>query len=94
MHTILVTAGGFLLLGLCLVVGRLLGGPSPTALATAAKCFIPLWLIAALINMWVGVSRAGYTVAQETPILIVIFALPAGVALYIWWRFSRDRISR
>ena len=55
----------------------------------AAKYFIPLWLVAALINMWVGVSRAGYTVAQETPILLIVFAIPSAVALFIWWRFSR-----
>ena len=36
-----------------------------------------------------GVSRAGYTVTQETPILLIVFAIPAAVALFIWWRFSR-----
>ena len=87
MHTIMVIAGGFLLLGLFLLAGRLLGGPD--AIAAAAKYFIPLWLVAALVNMWVGVSRAGYTVVQEAPILLVVFVIPASVALGIWWRLSR-----
>jgi hypothetical protein len=87
MHTLMVLAGGFLLLGLFLLAGKLLRGSD--AIADAAKYFIPLWLVAALINMWVGVSRAGYTVAQETPILLIVFAIPAAVALFIWWRFSR-----
>jgi hypothetical protein len=70
MHTLMVLAGGFLLLGLCLLAGKLFRGFG--AIADAAKYFIPLWLVAALINMWVGVSRAGYTVAQATPILLIV----------------------
>jgi hypothetical protein len=70
-----------------ILAGKLFRGSGATA--DAAKYFIPLWLVAALINMWVGVSRAGYTVAQETPILLIVFAIPAAVALFIWWRFSR-----
>ena len=89
MHTIMVVAGGLLLLGVCLLAGRAFGGSTPSAVAHAARYFIPLWLIVALINMWIGVSRAGYTVAQELPILIVVFAIPAAVALYIWWTLSR-----
>lgn len=27
--------------------------------------------------MWAGVTKAGYTVAQELPILPVVFAVPA-----------------
>ena len=89
MHTIMVIAGGFLLLGLFLLAGRLFGGSAPDAIAAAAKYFVPLWLVAALVNMWVGVSRAGYTVVQEAPILLVVFVIPASVALGIWWRLSR-----
>ena len=66
MHTITVMAGGFVLLGVCLLVGHL-AGTSPSALANAARYFIPIWLVAAAINMWVGVARAGYSIAQEAP---------------------------
>jgi hypothetical protein len=88
MHTIKVIAVGFLLLAGCLLIGRLVGGASSGAsLATAAKVFIPLWLVAAAVNMWIGVSRAGYTVADEAPIFLVVFAVPAAVALLLLWRF-------
>src|SRR5207244_683576 len=60
-----------------------------TALATAAKVFIPIWLVAAGINMWVGVSKAGYSVAEEAPVFLVVFAVPAVVALVVLWRVSR-----
>jgi hypothetical protein len=87
MHTIKVIAGGLVLLGACLLVGRAIGGPA--ALATAAKVFIPLWLVAAAVNMWIGVSKAGYSVAQEVPVFLVVFAVPAAAAALIWWRLSR-----
>jgi len=40
--------------------------------------------------MWLGVSRAGYSVKEETPILFVVFLIPAVVALLVWWSFSRQ----
>jgi hypothetical protein len=83
MHTIMVVLGGFLLLGACLLAGRLM-----KTMAIAALIFIPIWLGAALINMWIGVSRAGYSVAEELPVFLAVFAIPAAVALFIWWKFS------
>jgi hypothetical protein len=89
-HTVKVIAGGFVLLAFCLLIGRLVGGPAPAAgVATAAKLFIPLWMVAAGINMWIGVSKAGYTFAEEAPIFLVVFAVPAAVALLIMWKLSR-----
>ena len=46
------------------------------------------WIIAALINMWIGVSRAGYTVAEELPILLVIVVVPGAAAAFLWWKYS------
>jgi hypothetical protein len=90
MHTVKVLTGGFVLLALCLLIGRLVGGAPPAAGgADAGKLFIPLWLVAAAINMWIGVSKAGYTVADEAPIFLVVFAVPAAVALLLVWRLSR-----
>ena len=83
MHTIMVVLGGFLLLVICLLAGRLM-----KTMAIAALIFIPIWFGAALINLWIGVSRAGYSVAEELPIFLVVFAIPAVVALFIWWKFS------
>ena len=83
MHTIMVVLGGFLLLGICLLAGRLM-----KTMPIAALIFIPIWFGAALVNLWIGVSRAGYSVAEELPIFLVVFAIPAVVALFIWWKFS------
>ena len=83
MHTIMVVLGGFLLLGVCLLAGRLM-----KTMPIAALIFIPIWFGAALVNLWIGVSRAGYSVAEELPIFLAVFAIPAVVALFIWWKFS------
>jgi hypothetical protein len=83
-HTILVIGAGLLLLAGCALVGRLVG--SPGSVATAALVFLPLWLIGAAINMYIGVTRAGFSVAQEAPIFLVVFGVPAVAALVMWWR--------
>jgi len=85
MRTLKFIIGGFLLLSICLVVARAIGGSMPS-LATGAKVFIPLWLVVAAVNMWLGVSRAGYSVGEELPIFLLIFALPAVAAGVTWWK--------
>jgi hypothetical protein len=83
-HTVIVIAIGFGLLGGCALVGRFLGGAAGSS--TALLVFLPLWLIGAGINMYLGVKRAGYSVAEELPIFLVVFAVPAVVALLVWWK--------
>ncbi len=58
-------------------------------LARAARVFIPLWLLAAAVNMWVGVSKAGYSVAEEAPTFVVVFAVPAAVACLVLWKLAQ-----
>jgi hypothetical protein len=84
MHTVIVLAIGFALLGLCIFGGHVLG--SASGMAAGALAFLPLWLIGAGINMYLGVSKAGYSVREEAPIFLVVFALPAAVALLSWWK--------
>ena len=66
-----------------------MGGASPVAaMARAAMIFIVLWLLGAGINLWVGVSRAGYTLAEEAPVFLLVFGVPAAVAALLAWRWS------
>jgi len=81
MHTVIVVAGGLVLLAGCLLIGRYTGGAE-----TGALVFIPLWLVAAALNMWIGVKRAGYSYGEEFPIFLLVFTLPAAVAVWLWWR--------
>jgi hypothetical protein len=84
MRTAIIIVGGLVLLGVFLFAGSKFGDRD--GVATAAKIFIPLWLAAALVNMWIGVARAGYSVAEELPILLVIVAVPGLVAAVAWWK--------
>jgi hypothetical protein len=88
MHTLKVMFGGFLLLAVCLLLGRWIGGAAATVVATTIKCFLVLWLVATLLNMRVGVNQAGYSVKDEAPVALLVFAVPAIVAIVIWWKSS------
>lgn len=88
MHMLMVIAGGVVLLGVFALFGRLWGGDA-AGVAMAAKVFVPAWLAVAIANLWVGVTRAGYTVAQELPILLLVFAVPAAIAGILAWQLTR-----
>jgi len=90
MHTLKVVVSGLVLLAVCLAVGRWLGSPDPAAgIALGVKAFVPLWFVAAAVNMWVGVARAGYSVVEEAPVFALVFAGPVAVALLVWWLAGR-----
>jgi len=84
MHTLIVIGVGFLLLAVCVALGSFAGGHA--ALPRAALVFVPLWLVGAAANTAIGVKRAGYTVAEELPVFLLVFAVPSLVALSLWWR--------
>jgi len=88
MHTLMVTGGGIILMGAFLVLGRL--WDDAAGMAVAAGIFIPVWLLAAIANLWVGVSRAGYGMREELPVLLVVFLIPAAIAALAIWHFSHS----
>ena len=89
-HTLKVIGGGFALLLLCILVSRLLGGVNqPLIMARAALAFIPLWFVGAGINMWFGVTKAGYSVKEELPFFFIVFLIPAAAAFLLYWKSSR-----
>jgi hypothetical protein len=87
MRTFLFLIVGFLLLAACLLLGRLFSANYPSATYTATVTFICLWLGISAFNLWVGVSEAGYTFADEVPIFLLIFAVPAAAAIIVEWKF-------
>lgn len=80
MHTAIVMGSGLAVLALMIVAGRAFGQAR-----RAALLFIPLWFVAAAVNMWIGVARAGYAWTDEAPIFLVVFGAPAAIA----WVLSR-----
>ena len=88
MRTALFLVSGFLLLAAFLLLGRLFSANYPGATVLATAAYVALWLAIAGANMWIGVAKAGYSVAEELPIFLLIFSLPAAAALFIQWKFS------
>ena len=86
MRTALFLVAGFLLLGAVLLLGKLFSTHYPGATFVATCTYVALWLIIAGINMWVGVAKAGYSVTEELPILLLIFSVPAAVAILLRWK--------
>jgi hypothetical protein len=85
MHTTIVIIAGLALLGLCLVVAHVLGGAAGMARGTLA--FLPLWLVGAGINMYVGL-KGGRSAAAEIPFLFLVFAIPAAAAYVVWLKLA------
>ena len=87
MRTGLFLLAGFLLLAAFLILGKLFSEIYPGATTMATAAYVALWFIVAGLNMWIGVSRAGYSVAEELPIFALIFIVPAAAAMLLKWRF-------
>jgi hypothetical protein len=85
-RTLLFLVAGLLLLAAFLLLAKLFSPNYPDATRLTTIAYVALWFIIAGVNMWVGVARAGYSVAEELPIFLLIFGVPAAVAILLKWR--------
>ncbi len=86
MRTALILAAGLLVFAGVALFSRLFSEHYPGATAWATGGFIVLWLLATGFNLWVGVNRAGYAFGEELPIMLLLFAVPAAVAIVVRWK--------
>lgn len=56
-----------------------------TPLHRAFPVYAILWLIASAVNLWIGVTRAGYPLIDELPIFALVFGVPCLLA----WLLAR-----
>jgi hypothetical protein len=84
MRTLIIIGIGLALLGMGVGAGWLAGGAAKMKIA--ALIFIGVWFIAAAVNMYVGVTRAGYSFMEELPIFLLIFGAPAVAATVLHWK--------
>ena len=85
MHILMVTAGGLVALVVFYFGATLMGRPR----ANGAAVFIPVWLLAAILNGAVGIFRAGIPLINEAGAFIPIFGIPAAIAWYLAYRHGR-----
>lgn len=82
MHTLVIVICGLGLLALFVTFGWLWHvGQFPNA--QIVKLFIPIWLVISLVNMWIGISRAGYPFNEELAILPQVFLPPTLAAGFL-----------
>jgi hypothetical protein len=86
MRTGLFLVAGFLLLAASLLLGRLFSATYSSASVVATVAYVALWFLIAGANMWIGVAKAGYSVAEELPIFALIFVLPVAVGIILKWK--------
>jgi hypothetical protein len=86
MRTPLFLLAGFLLLAAFMLLGKLFSSNYSGATCAATLIFVALWLGISGANLWVGVAKAGYSLNEEFPIFLLIFAVPTIVAIFLKWR--------
>jgi hypothetical protein len=89
-RTIMILTAGLLIFAGLFLYSRLFVQHYPHAATWATWGFVAIWLAATAtaFNLWVGVSHAGYSVREEMPILLLLFAAPVAVALLARWKFA------
>jgi hypothetical protein len=87
MRTVTFILGGFVLWAVCLGVAKLLANTASSSMTMATIAFVAIWFVAAAVNMWIGVSQAGYSFQEELPIFLLIFLPPAAVAVLVRWKY-------
>ena len=87
MRTALFLTSGLLLMASALIVAKLFSQHVPAAPNWALALALSVWLAVTGANLWIGVSKAGYSIAEELPILLLLFAVPAAAAVLVRWRF-------
>jgi len=87
MRTALILAAGFMLMAAFFILARLFAANYPSAATWATAAFVVVWLGVTAFNMWVGVTKAGYPASEELPILLLLFGLPAAIAILLKWKF-------
>ncbi len=86
MRTGLFILAGFLLLAVIGIMAKLFSNYFPSAGNFAISAFLALWLALTGFNLWVGVHKAGYTVAEELPIMLLLYGVPALAAILLKWK--------
>ena len=83
MRSLIFVGVGILLWALALLLARWQQLPYKQV----AVMFIGIWFAVALINMWLGVATAGYSVLEEFPIFLLIFLPPSALVVLTYRQF-------
>src|SRR5690606_37676901 len=81
MRTVIILVSGLILFAAVAMFSKLFSDYYSSATTWGVSIFLTLWLFATGFNMWVGVNKAGYSYSEEFPIMLLLFLVPAVVAI-------------
>jgi hypothetical protein len=88
MHMVKTIVAGLLICAAVFLLSRLWQTDRPLT-GGALAIFLLIWMAISAVNLWIGVYRAGYSMAEELPILAVVFGIPAAISFAAAWAISR-----
>ncbi|MCW0233566.1 MAG: hypothetical protein OJJ21_08215 [Ferrovibrio sp.] len=86
MHMLMMTVLGFIVLAVLWGGARFINARAGRTVVNGARLFLPVWAAVSFYNGYIGVTRAGYSVQAELLVHLVVFGLPAAVAVWLIWR--------
>jgi hypothetical protein len=87
MHTIKILVAGLLILSAVLLLANAWTTTRPVT-GVAISIFLGVWAIISVLNLWIGVYRAGYSLSEELPILALVFLVPALAGVIVAWEVA------
>jgi hypothetical protein len=87
MHTIKILVAGFLILSALLLLATAWTTTRPVT-GLSVSIFLGIWAVISVLNLWIGVYRAGYSLFEELPIMALVFLVPAVVSILAAWAAS------
>lgn len=88
MHMLKVIVAGLLICAAIMLLSKLWTTDKPLTLP-ALGIFLAIWFVISVVNLWIGVYRAGYSPGEELTILAVVFSVPAVASLVVAWLLMR-----
>lgn len=88
MHSLTMILGGFALLAVFLVLE--MKQVRPFFRIMKLEVYLVLWALVTLVNMWLGITRAGYGFLEELFILPLVWS-PSGLVAI--WLLKRRRVG-
>lgn len=86
MHMLMMTSLGLALLAGFWFVGCMLNQRAGRAVINGPRVFLLVWAAASFYNGYIGVTQAGYSVQAELLVHLVVFGLPAAIAVWLMVR--------
>ncbi len=86
MRTVIILVAGLCLFAAIALFSKLFSNYYASSTTWGVSAFLAVWLVATGFNMWVGVNQGGYTYKEELPIMLLLYVVPALVAIVAKWK--------